>query len=137
MSAPFPPTLNAVLNGVTMVFLILGKRAIGRGEIERHRGWMLAALCSSAAFLTSYLWYHAQHGSTLYPHHDWTRAVYFVVLIPHILLAAIMVPFILAAVVLAMMRRFKAHTRITRWLWPVWMYVSVSGVAIYLMLYHL
>jgi putative membrane protein len=96
---------------------------------------MAAALVTSTIFLASYLVYHAQAGSTPYPHHDWTRPLYFVVLIPHIILAALMVPFILAAVILAWKRRFRAHTRITRWLWPVWMYVSVSGVAIYAMLH--
>lgn len=135
MSVPFLPTLNAVLNGVTMVFLVTGRRAIKRGDRARHRNRMIAALSSSAAFLVSYVVYHAQHGSTAYPHHDWTRPLYFVVLLPHVLLAALMVPFILAAVILAVKERFRAHKRITRWLWPVWMYVSVSGVMIYLMLY--
>ena len=136
MSVPLLPTLNALLNSTSMVLLSLGWLAIKRrGRRDAHRNWMIAALASSALFLVSYLIYHAQAGSTPYPHHDWTRPLYFLVLVPHILLAALMVPFILAAVLFAFQGRFGAHTRITRWLWPVWMYVSISGVAIYLMLY--
>ena len=95
------------------------------------------ALLVSAAFLTSYLIYHANVGSTPYPHHDWTRPVYFTILIPHVVLAALMTPFILAAVWYALRGRFDRHVRITRWLWPVWMFVSVSGVVIYWMLYRM
>lgn len=135
MSAPVLPTVNALLNGTSMVLLMLGRRAVKRGRNHAHRNWMVAALGTSAAFLVSYLAYHARAGSTSYPHYDWTRPVYFAVLVPHIILAALMVPFILAAVVFALKGRFTAHTRITRWLWPVWMYVSVSGVLIYAMLY--
>ena len=136
MPPPFLPTLNAALNGLSMVLLSLGWRAIRRGDRTRHRNWMIAALASSALFLTSYLVYHARAGSTPYPRQDWTRPLYFAVLAPHILLAGLMVPFILAAVVLAWRGRFAAHARITRRVWPVWMYVSVSGVVIYLMLYR-
>lgn len=135
MSAPVLPIVNALLNGTCMVLLILGRIAVKRGRSDAHRNWMTAALATSTLFLASYLVYHAQAGSMPYPHHDWTRPVYFVVLIPHILLAALMVPFILAAVILAVKGKVQAHTRITRWLWPVWMYVSVSGVVIYAMLY--
>jgi putative membrane protein len=136
MDAPFQPSLNAALNALSMVLLTLGWRAIKRGRRTAHRNWMIAALASSAVFLASYLVYHARVGSTPYPYQDWTRPVYFGVLVPHILLAGLMAPFILAAVALAWRARFAAHARITRWLWPVWMYVSVSGVAIYLMLYR-
>ena len=96
---------------------------------------MLAALATSALFLASYLVYHARVGSVPYPRHDWTRPVYFGILIPHVILAGVMVPFILLAVLHAWRRRFDRHVRITRWVWPVWLFVSVSGVAIYLMLY--
>ena len=135
MSVPVLPTLNALLNGTSMVLLALGWCAVKKGKHTAHRNWMIAALGTSAAFLVSYLVYHAQAGSTPYPHHDWTRPLYFTVLVPHILLAALMVPFIVAAVIFAAKGKFRAHTRITRWLWPVWMYVSVSGVVIYAMLY--
>lgn len=98
---------------------------------------MLMALCSSALFFVSYLMYHAKVGSVPYPHHDWTRTLYFAILIPHTILAGLMVPFILIAVWFAFKGQFDRHTKITRWLWPVWIFVSVSGVTIYVMLYHL
>jgi uncharacterized membrane protein YozB (DUF420 family) len=98
---------------------------------------MLAALISSALFLTSYLIYHYSVGSVPYPRHDWTRIVYFAILIPHVILAAVMVPFILSAVYFAWKRQFDRHTRVTRRLWPVWVFVSISGIVVYLMLYRL
>ena len=98
---------------------------------------MTAALASSTLFLISYLIYHYSAGSVPYPHHDWTRPLYFAILIPHVILATFMVPFILMAVRHAWQGRFDRHKRLTRWVWPVWMFVSVSGVAIYLMLYQL
>jgi putative membrane protein len=129
--------VNASLNFVSAVLLMLGYLAIKRGNQERHRAIMISALISSALFLVSYLVYHANVGSVPYLRHDWTRPLYFIILIPHVALAGIMVPFILAAVYYALKGRFDRHTRITRWLWPVWMFVSVSGVVVYLMLYHL
>lgn len=98
---------------------------------------MWSALVSSTLFLISYLIYHYRAGSVPYPYHDWTRVLYFVILIPHVILAAVMVPFIIAAVYFAIRGRFDKHTRITRWLWPVWMFVSISGVIVYIMLYLL
>jgi putative membrane protein len=129
--------VNASLNFVSAVLLMLGYLAIKRGNQERHRAIMISALISSALFLVSYLVYHANVGSVPYLRHDWTRPLYFIILIPHVALAGIMVPFILAAVYYALKGRFDRHTRITRRLWPVWMFVSVSGVVVYLMLYHL
>ncbi len=131
------PTLNAVLNSISAVFLSLGYIQIKKGRREQHRQWMIAALVTSALFLTSYLIYHSQVGSVKYPHYDWTRPVYFAVLIPHIILAAVMTPFILIAVWHAWHARFEKHRRLVRWIWPVWMFVSVSGVVVYWMLYHL
>jgi putative membrane protein len=129
--------VNASLNFISAVLLAFGYVAIKRGKQERHRKFMIAALISSALFLTSYLIYHANVGSVPYPHHDWTRPVYFTILIPHVTLAGLMVPFIIAAVYFALEGKFRQHTRITRWLWPVWMFVSISGVIVYVMLYHL
>ncbi|MFH0881741.1 MAG: DUF420 domain-containing protein, partial [bacterium] len=83
----------------------------------------------------SYLIYHAQVGSVPYLHHDWTRILYFSILIPHVILAALMVPFIIAAVCFALKNDFVRHTKLTVWVWPVWMFVSVSGVVVYVMLY--
>ena len=98
---------------------------------------MLGALAASTAFLVSYLVYHGAAGSVPYGRHDWTRPLYFAVLVPHIILATAMVPFVAAALWHAGRGHFEQHTRITRWLWPVWVVVSASGVLVYLMLYHL
>ncbi|MCM2271088.1 MAG: DUF420 domain-containing protein [candidate division Zixibacteria bacterium] len=137
MSVTDLPTLNATLNLISAVFLTLGYVFIKQGRPERHKKMMVAALITSALFLTSYLIYHYAVGSVPYPRHDWTRPVYFAILIPHVMLAALMVPFVLMAVYFALRERFDKHTRITRRLWPVWMFVSISGVVVYLMLYRL
>jgi putative membrane protein len=130
------PTIDACFNLLSALLLLLGRRAIKGGKPERHQRLMVAALTSSALFLIGYLIYHAEVGSVPYPHHDWSRPVYLAILIPHSILAALMVPFILMAVWYAFRGRFDRHVRIVRWLWPVWMFVSVTGVIVYLMLYH-
>ena len=129
------PGLNAILNGICTALLIGGYIAVKRGNPDRHRKFMIAALTTSALFLISYVIYHARVGSVPYPHYDWTRPIYFAVLIPHVILAAVMAPFILAAVWFALKRQFDRHTRLTRWVWPVWVFVSLTGVIVYLMLY--
>jgi len=129
------PTINASLNLLTTFFLLLGYINVKKGRRDTHKKFMITTLITSALFLIFYLIYHSQAGSVPYPYHDWTRPIYFAVLIPHIILAAIMSPFILIAVWFAFREQFEKHRRIVRWLWPVWMYVSVSGVVIYLMLY--
>ena len=131
------PTFNAAFNLLSTLFLMFGYVYIKRGIRETHKRFMLAALISSAIFLTSYLIYHAKVGSVPYPHQNWTRYFYFTILIPHIILAAIMVPAILIALWHALRNQFEKHKRLVRWVWPVWMYVSVSGVIIYMMLYQL
>jgi uncharacterized membrane protein YozB (DUF420 family) len=131
------PTFNAILNGISTIFLLLGYIQIKKQHRENHQKFMIAALISSALFLITYVIYHYTAGSVPYPYHDWTRPIYFIILIPHIILAAVMVPFILAAVYYAFRKQFDKHTRITRWIWPVWMFVSVSGIVIYLMLYRM
>jgi uncharacterized membrane protein YozB (DUF420 family) len=130
-------TLNAVLNAISAILLIIGYRYIKMGKQEEHKRFMVSALIVSALFLTSYLIYHYYVGSVPYPYHDWTRPVYFIILIPHILFAALMTPFVLIAVWFALKSQFERHKKLVRWVWPVWIYVSVSGVLIYLMLYHL
>ncbi len=131
------PALNALLNATSAVFLILGYVKIKRGrQKDKHKRFMLAALVASLLFLTSYLIYHSQVGSVPYPYHDWTRPLYFLILIPHVILAALMVPFIVLAVWHALHARFNKHKRIVRFLWPVWMFVSFSGIFVYLMLYR-
>lgn len=131
------PTLNAILNSISTALLLFGFIRIKQGRREVHKKIMLTALVASALFLTSYVIYHSLVGSVPYPHHDWSRPIYFAILIPHVILAAVMVPFILIAVRHALRGNFYKHKRLVRWVWPVWMYVSVTGVVIYFMLYKL
>jgi len=135
---PLLPTINATLNGLAGVFLLLGWRAIKHRNIPQHRRFMLCSLTASATFLVCYLYYHfTQAGITRYQGHGILRPIYFAILLTHTPLAALMTPFIIAAVWFALKGNFDAHTRITRYLWPVWMYVSVTGVLIYVILYLL
>lgn len=137
MSLPLLPTVNAALNAVASVLLLLGWFAIRSKDRAAHRNYMIGALVCSALFLTCYLYYHANVGSVRYEGQGPLRVVYFTILLTHTPLAAVMTPFILAAVWFAIKGRFDRHTQITKRLWPVWMYVSVTGVLIYLMLYVL
>lgn len=137
MSPADLPALNASLNTLCTVLLVLGYRRIRRRDRQGHRRLMVAALVCSALFLTSYLFYHYLVGSVPYPRHDWTRPLYFAILIPHVLLAAAVAPFVGVLVWRAWKEDFSRHRRLARWVWPVWMFVSVSGVAVYLMLYQL
>lgn len=130
-------TLNAFLNAVAASLLFAGwVRIKSTGDWLAHKRLMLMAVGVSALFLVSYLIYHYRVGSVAYMHYDWTRVVYFAVLIPHVILAALMVPFVVLALVFALKGRYRRHVRVTRWLWPVWMFVSLSGVVVYLMLYR-
>jgi putative membrane protein len=131
------PALNALLNLTSAILLFIGYVAIRQGQKERHKAFMLAALIVSVLFLISYVIYHLNIGSRPYPYHDWTRPIYFIVLIPHVILAAVMTPFIVWGVINALRGRFTLHKRIMRIVWPVWMFVSVTGVIVYLMLYQL
>lgn len=135
MSITDLPTLNALLNTITTVLLIAGRIKIKAGDKESHRRLMLSALATSALFLISYSIYHAAVGSVPYPFHDWTRPVYFSILAPHVILAALQVPFVIALVWFALKSNFERHRRLARFVWPVWIFVSISGVLIYLMLY--
>lgn len=137
MSVTDLSSVNAALNLLSAILLFAGYVQIRRKARNRHKTIMISALVVSGLFLISYLIYHAQVGSVPYPHHDWTRTLYFLILIPHILLAGLMVPFILIAVWYALHDQFEIHKKLVRWVWPVWMFVSVSGVAIYVMLYWL
>ncbi len=135
MSITDLPATNAFLNGLCTIFLLLGFIYIKRGDIKTHQKCMVTALILSALFLTSYLIYHSQVGSVPYPHRDWTRPIYFAILIPHIILAAVNVPFIIVLVWRAYKGEFNRHRRLARWVWPSWIFVSITGVIIYLMLY--
>lgn len=130
------PTLNATLNGLAAIFLILGWRAIKVKDQKTHTKCMIAALICSALFLCSYVTYHILvPGVTRYQKEGILRFIYFFILGTHTPLAMIIVPFCIMAVWHAAHRNFTKHVRITRWLMPVWLYVSVTGVIIYYMLY--
>ena len=134
MSSPLP-NVTVTFNLLSIIFLTVGYRAIRRGDRDTHKRWMIAALCSSTGFLTSYISHKVLHGDTPYPFHDWTRPVYFLILVPHVVLAILMTPCILVGVWLALRGRFPAHAKLMRRVFPVWMYVSVTGVVVYLLLY--
>lgn len=131
------PTLNALLNGTAFALLLAGFFFIKRGKIAAHKRCMIAAFTVSALFLISYLIYHYQVGSVRFTRGGWIRPLYFTILISHTLLAMAVPP--LAAVTLfrALKERFARHKQIARWTLPIWMYVSITGVVIYWMLYHL
>ena len=139
MSVPIFPTINASLNGLAAIFLLLGWLAIKQENRELHRKFMTAALVCSAAFLVSYVSYHLSiHGVvTKYQKEGILRFIYFAILLTHTPLAIAIVPFSIMSVRYALRGQFAQHVLITRWLLPVWMYVSVTGVVIYLMLYVL
>ena len=131
------PALNACLNATSALFLLLAYLAIRRREIERHRGLMLAAAITSAVFLASYLTYHARVGSVRFPGQGPVRTVYFAILISHTILAVTVLPLVLRTLYLGLRRRDGQHRRIARWTFPIWLYVSVTGVVVYVMLYRL
>ena len=131
------PALNASLNAIASVLLVTGWVFIRRGERHKHKACMIAALVTSALFLTSYVIYHLQVGSVPFKGTGWIRTVYFAVLIPHVILAAAIVPPVLITVSRALSAKYDKHRRIARWTLPVWLYVSITGVIVYLMLYQL
>jgi uncharacterized membrane protein YozB (DUF420 family) len=131
------PAVNASLNALSTVFLTVGWMFIRRREMHRHRACMVAALITSALFLTSYLVYHANVGSVPFPGQGTIRYVYFAILITHVILAALILPLALVTVSRAFAKRFDRHRRIARVTLPIWLYVSVTGVVIYVMVYRM
>jgi putative membrane protein len=131
------PALNASLNGLAAIFLLSGYISIRRGRRALHKKCMLAALTASALFLTSYVIYHANAGSRPFPGAGGIRVVYFVILITHVVLAVAILPLALVTTARGLRSQFGRHVRIARWTLPIWLYVSVTGVVIYLMLYRL
>jgi putative membrane protein len=131
------PHLNAALNATSFVLLALALYQIRRGNVRGHRRLMLSALSVSGLFLISYVVYHAQHGSVRFTGRGAVRAVYFLILVTHVILAAAIVPLVFVTVRRALAGDFARHRRIARWTYPLWLYVSVTGVVVYLMLYHL
>ncbi len=119
------------------MLLVTGYYFIRRKQWRRHRACMIAALVMSGLFLTSYVIYHAQVGSVPFRRTGWIRTVYFAVLIPHVILAAAMVPPVIITVSRGLSGRYDKHRRIARWTLPIWLYVSITGVIVYLMLYQL
>ncbi len=131
------PSVNAVLNSLSAAFLITGYYFIRSKRVGAHRACMLSAFGCSTLFLISYLVYHYHVGSVPFKSQGWIRTVYFAILITHTILAAAVVPLALMTLSRALKGRFAAHRRIARWTFPVWLYVSVTGVVVYVMLYKL
>ena len=137
MSVTDLPALNATLNATASILLVTGYIFIRKGERQKHRACMIAALVVSGLFLTSYVIYHAQVGSVPFQGTGWIRTLYFAVLIPHVILAAAIVPPILITASRGLTAKYDKHRRIARWTLPIWLYVSVTGVIVYLMLYQM
>jgi uncharacterized membrane protein YozB (DUF420 family) len=131
------PAVNATLNGIAAIFLAIGWFFIRRRQITRHRAAMIAAFVMSTLFLVSYVVYHANVGSVPFQGQGAIRAAYFAILITHIILAALILPMALMTLSRALSRKFDRHRKIARWTLPIWLYVSVTGVVIYLMLYRM
>jgi putative membrane protein len=131
------PALNATLNGIAGCFLAAGYVFIRRKRIAAHRACMVTAFAASTLFLVSYVIYHAQVGSRPFVGQGAVRLLYFAILITHIILAAAIVPMALVTLSRGLKLDIQRHRRIARWTWPLWMYVSVTGVVIYLMLYRM
>lgn len=132
------PALNATLNAIATVFIAAGWYLIRRGHWRRHVACMIAAMITSAAFLTSYLTYHYLRGghATQFSGHGLIRSIYFAILITHVLLAFAILPLVIITLVPVFRKRWTKHTRIARWTMPIWLYVSVTGVLVYFMLYQ-
>ena len=134
---PYLPHVNAFLNTTSTVFLIIGFIMIRKGRIRAHLKCQLAAVICSTLFLISYLTYHYYHGDTRFLGQGIVRPFYFTILITHVILAMIIVPLVLVTLYRAWQSNFVRHKRIARWTLPIWLYVPVTGVIVYLMLYHL
>jgi len=136
------PAVNASLNGLSAVFLTAGFVFIRRKNKVAHRNCMVAAFGTSVVFLACYLTYHGylaivlREGPTRFLHPLWFRPIYLTILISHSILAAVIVPMILVTLYRAKKERFELHKKIARWTWPLWMYVSVTGVIVYFLLYQ-
>lgn len=131
------PAINATLNGSSAVLLVSARTMIKRGRMAVHRALMLAAVGTSTLFLISYLYYHAHVGNVHFQGQGWSRPVYFSILISHTILATVIVPLVIITLSRGLRQRFDRHRAIARWTYPIWLYVSVTGVMIYLMLFHL
>jgi uncharacterized membrane protein YozB (DUF420 family) len=131
------PALNATLNATSAIFLTAGYLFIRRGRVTPHKRCMLSALVTSTLFLTSYVIYHANTGSRPFPGVGPVRYVYFSILVTHVLLAITILPLALVTATRGLRAQYDRHVKIARWTLPLWLYVSVTGVVIYLMLYQM
>jgi putative membrane protein len=131
------PAINAALNLTCFVFLVLGRVAIARNDVALHKQRMLVAFTASTIFLISYLIRFATTGAHRYPGEGWDKTLYLTTLFSHMALAVVLVPLVIGALRRALRGDFAAHKRLVRFTWPIWVYVSVTGVLVYLMLYHL
>jgi uncharacterized membrane protein YozB (DUF420 family) len=130
------PVINASLNGASTILLLVGRWFISQRRIAAHRVMMVTAVITSTLFLISYLYYHAHVGSVRFQGTGWSRTVYFTILVSHVVLAAGIVPLVIITLTRALRERFDRHRAIARWTFPLWLYVSVTGVLVYFMLYH-
>jgi len=131
------PALNATLNGISAAFLVCGYALIRGGRVELHKRCMLGALSASTLFLVSYVVYHANVGSRPFLGVGGIRFVYFGILITHVILAVVILPLALVTAARGLRAQYDRHVRVARWTFPLWLYVSVTGVVIYLMLYQM
>ena len=129
------PVVNATLNAIATCFIVSGIILIKKGNKRAHALCMITALIISAAFLTCYLIYHYSYPTTKFTHEGWPKIIYFIILFTHIPLAMLSLPMIILTVIPAIRRKFEKHKRFAKWTYPVWLYVSVTGVLVYLMLY--
>lgn len=136
MSVHDLPAVNATLNGVAGVLLLIGFLLIRSRKIDLHRRFMIAAFIASALFLVSYIVYHAQVGSVRFTRQGFVRPLYFTILITHVVLAATVLPLAIVTLTRGLKGRFPAHRAIARWTLPIWLYVSVTGVLVYVLLYQ-
>jgi len=130
------PAINASLNAISAVLLIIGYSLMRAGRIDQHRRFMLAAFAASSLFLICYLVYHAQVGSVPFTRHGFVRLLYFSILITHVTLAAVVLPLAVVTLTRGLKARYPQHRRIARWTFPLWLYVSVTGVLVYVLLYQ-
>lgn len=131
------PAINAALNLTCFIFLVLGRVAIARGDRALHKKRMLIAFTASSVFLVSYVIRFATTGAHKYPGHGWDRTFYFVMLFSHMVLAVVLVPLVIGALRRAFRGDISGHKKLVAFTWPIWVYVSVTGVLVYLMLYQL
>jgi len=130
------PALIASLNGASAVLLVVGRSLIKRGKLAAHRACMIAAIASSALFLACYLYFHAHVGDIRFLGQGVWHTIYLLVLLPHVTLAIVIVPMVMITLSRGLRERYDKHRAIARWTWPLWMYVSVTGVLVYFMLYR-